>query len=103
MGDFTDSNGDGIGGGGGGMEVVAVMAGWAGLLKWRWWRWWQWRRWRQFFLFIPAFDLCRSWRRTFCAVFLSAVRALAARCKLPSALAPRPVPGCDAHQGNYKG
>jgi len=51
-----------------------------------------------------AFDLCRSWRRTFCPVFLSAVRAVAARCKLPFALLPglsQEIEG--AHQRNYKG
>jgi len=41
-----------------------------------------------FCLFILAFDLCRLWRRTFCPVFPSAVRAVAARCKLPFALRP---------------
>jgi len=41
-----------------------------------------------FCLIILAFDLCRSWRRAFCPVFLSAVRAVAARCKLPFALRP---------------
>jgi len=41
-----------------------------------------------FCFFILAFDLYRSWRRTFCPVFLSAVRAVAARCKLPFALRP---------------
>jgi len=41
-----------------------------------------------FCLIILAIDLYRSWRRTFCPVFLSAVRAVAARCKLPSALRP---------------
>jgi len=41
-----------------------------------------------FCLFILAFDLYRSWRRTFCPVSLSAVRAVAARCKLPFALRP---------------
>ena len=39
-------------------------------------------------LFILAFDLYRSWRRTFCPVFLFAVRAAAARCKLPFTLRP---------------
>jgi len=41
-----------------------------------------------FCLIILAFDLSRSWRRTFCPIFLSAVRAVAARCKLPFALHP---------------
>ena len=41
-----------------------------------------------FCLIILAFDLSRSWRRTFCPVSLSAVRAVAARCKLPFALRP---------------
>ena len=45
-----------------------------------------------FGLIILAFDLYRSWRRTFCPVFLSAVRAVAARCKLPFCPPPRPVP-----------
>jgi len=36
-----------------------------------------------FCLIILAFDLSRSWRRTFCPVFPSAVRAVAAHCKLP--------------------
>jgi len=43
-----------------------------------------------FCLIILAFDLYRSWRRTFCPVFLSAVRAVAARCKLPLCPPPRP-------------
>jgi len=50
-----------------------------------------------FCLIILAYDLSRSWRRTFCPVFLSAVRAVAARCKLP--LCPPPGPrtaGSDA-------
>jgi len=41
-----------------------------------------------FCLIILAFGLCRSWRRTFCPVFLSAVRAVASRCKFPLALRP---------------
>jgi len=41
-----------------------------------------------FCLIILAFDLGRSWRRTFCPVFLSAVRTVAARCKHPIALRP---------------
>jgi len=45
-----------------------------------------------FCLIILAFDLYRSWRHTFCPVFLSAVRAVAARCKLPFFPPPRPVP-----------
>jgi len=48
--------------------------------------------WGFFCLIILAFDLYRSWRRTFCPVFLSAVRAVAARCKLPLCPPPRPVP-----------
>jgi len=43
-----------------------------------------------FCLIILAYDLSRSWRRTFCPVFLSAVRAVTARCKLP--LCPPPSP-----------
>ena len=39
-------------------------------------------------LIIRAFDLCRSWRRTFCPVFLSVVLAVAARSQLPFALRP---------------
>ena len=54
-----------------------------------------------FCLIILAFDLYRSWRCTFCPVFLSAVRAVAAHCKLPFCPPPRPVPRrCGAHQGN---
>ena len=57
-----------------------------------------------FCLLILAFDLYRSWRRTFCPVFLSAVRAAAARCKLPLCPPPSPVPrSYDAHQGDHKG
>jgi len=41
-----------------------------------------------FLLFVLACDLYRSWRRAFCPVFLSAVRAVAALCKLPFALRP---------------
>ena len=41
-----------------------------------------------FCLFIPACDLYRSWRRAFCPIILSAVRAVAAHCKLPFALRP---------------
>jgi len=52
-----------------------------------------------FCLFILAFDLYRSWRRTFCPVFLSAVRAVAARCKLPFCPPPRPIPRCRANKG----
>jgi len=38
------------------------------------------------------------------ACFLSAVRAVAPRCKHPLCPPPRPVPRrCEAHQGNYKG
>jgi len=43
-----------------------------------------------FGLIILAYNLSRSWRRTFCPVFLSAVRAVTARCKLP--LCPPPGP-----------
>ena len=41
-------------------------------------------------LIILAYNLSRSWRHTFCPVFLSAVRAVTARCKLP--LCPLPGP-----------
>jgi len=41
-----------------------------------------------FCLSILACDLYRSWRRTFYPIILSAVRAVAARCKLPFALRP---------------
>jgi len=41
-----------------------------------------------FCLFMLAFDLYSSWRRTFCPVFLTAVRAVAARCKLLFVLRP---------------
>jgi len=57
--------------------------------------WWLQRRSRGqrgffFCLIILAYDLFRSWRRKFCPVFLSAVRAVTARCKLP--LCPPPGP-----------
>jgi len=41
-----------------------------------------------FCLIILAFDLSGSWRRTFCLVFLSGVRAVVAHCKLPFAPPP---------------
>jgi len=41
-----------------------------------------------FCLIILAFSLSRLWRRTFYPFFPSAVRAVAARCKLPFALRP---------------
>jgi len=41
-----------------------------------------------FCLFIHACDLCRSWRRIFYPIFLSAVHGVAARSKLPFALRP---------------
>ena len=43
-----------------------------------------------FCLIILAYDLSRSWQRIFCPVFLSAVRAVTAHCKLP--LCPPPGP-----------
>jgi len=38
----------------------------------------------------------------FIRFFLSAVRAVAARCKLPFCPPPKPVPRCEAHQGNKR-
>ena len=45
-----------------------------------------------FCLIILAFSLARLWRRTFYPFSPSAVRPVAARCKLPFCSPPRPVP-----------
>jgi len=59
---------------------------------------------------VAAPTISRAWSscgrimaRLYTLRFLSAVRAVAARCKLPFCPPPRPVPRkCEAHQGNYK-
>jgi len=54
-----------------------------------------------FFLFIHYSHATYEIMARLCTVrFLSAVRAVAARCKHPFCPPPRPVPR--AHQGNYK-
>jgi len=45
-----------------------------------------------FCLIILAYSLSRLWRRTFCPIFPSAVRAVAAPCKRPYCPPLRPVP-----------
>jgi len=57
-----------------------------------------------FGLFILAYDLYRSWRRTFCLVFPSAVCAVAAHCKLPFCPPPRHFPRrCKAERSSLRG
>jgi len=57
-----------------------------------------------FFWFIHYSHATYQIMARLCTVrFLSAVRAVAARCKHPFCPPPRPVPRiCDTHQGNYK-
>ena len=56
-----------------------------------------------FCLFITRMRPYEIMARLCTVRFLSAVRAVAARCKHPFCSPPRPVPRiCSAHQGNYK-